>query len=141
MIARPISVGRLCMYQFASVGIYFYIWAYRLGQELTLALKRPAVPRLWWFLLPGGAYYWVWRLAESLDDATGGRVSRTDVILWYILLTALAYSGPSSFVQLYEVVSSTWISVGFVTMILFAVAAHALFMCAVQAKLTKLRAG
>lgn len=144
---RPPSTLALFAYQYLTLGIYFLVWSHRLGSELRTALKRQAaVPSLWWLIVPGGSYYWVWRMSESLAIATGRRIKQADTFLWYIVFTIL----PTTFLNAVPNVDKkvienhsheVFVAIGIlvVILILLGITGHAIYMSYLQKRLNQVR--
>lgn len=142
------STPKIFLYQYITLGIYFFVWCYRLGNELSESLQRKAVPSMWWFIVPGGVYYWMWQMAESLDVATGHRIQKTTTFLLYLLLTGASAgygiqyntstdSITASDAQLFLAVLLTVLAL----VAFLGITLHAIFMSVIQAKIRNVRAG
>lgn len=148
------NTARLFAYQYLTVGIYFWIWCNRLGQELNAALRQKVVPSLWWFVVPGGVYYWMWCMTGALETATGRRMKQADTFLLYVVLSGAVLAGfgyvPNIDVSHSADNSTHSISLRLVLIILAVLVAvalvvtitlHAVFMNIVQKRLDRIRAG
>ena len=148
------STAQLFVYQYLTVGIYFWVWCHRLGQELNTALRHKVVPSLWWFVVPGGVYYWMWCMTGALETATGRCMKQADTFLLYVVLSGAVLAG-FGYVPHIDMGSSASNSPGPISLktiliilaILVAVAffititLHAVFMHIVQKRLNRIRAG
>lgn len=150
--SQPLRTTRIFLYQFLTLGIYFLVWCHRLGNELSTALKRKAVPSMWWFVIPGGVYYWMWRMAESLDTATAGRIKQSDTFLLYVVLTGAAFGGgyiwsfPNNSNQSSNTQHVNWhvvylvLTIAVVLVAVVGITLHAVFMSIIQKRLNRVRA-
>ena len=86
------STKKIILYHFLTGGLYFLVWCRRLGNELTQALRRKAAPSLWWFAIPGGGYYYIWQLSQSLHIATAGRIKSSFTFLAYVIALNVPFS-------------------------------------------------
>lgn len=92
------SVKKIHLYQAATVGLYFFYWCARAGGEVNNSLNRRVVPSAWFFLIPyAGAFWWVWKFAEGLDEATQRYIKRSDTFLWFILASLAWWGGVGGF--------------------------------------------
>jgi hypothetical protein len=111
---------------------------------------------MWWFLIPGGVYYWMWRMTESLEIATGKRIKQVDTFLLYIVLSGAVLGGAMLFPSWPSDIGHTNstssepvdVNMGLVVAIVIGVIAvftiitillHAVFINVVQGKLNKIR--
>ena len=99
--------------------------------------------------MPGGAYYWMWRMTESLDTATAGRIKQVDTFLLYILLTFAVFGGgyygpdfsynSDGPVGAPERIVLIVFAIVLVVLMFVFITLHAVFMSIVQGKLNKVR--
>lgn len=138
---EALSTKRIFANQYLTLGIYFFFWCAKLKSDLNSALQRESVPSLWWFIVPGGGYYWVWRMAEALDTATAKCIKQENTFLWYLLLG-------SSPIAAYYFIDPNWINTesGIRTPILFIIFAifvsvtmQATYIAITQNQLNKVR--
>lgn len=107
---------------------------------------------MWWFLLPGGVYYWMWRMTESLEIATGKRIKQVDTFLLYVVLSGMVLGSTMLFPDFSSADTSNElpsnVNWSIVLLIIFGVIAvivlitillHAVFITVVQNKLNKIR--
>ena len=80
----PINVAFLTVITF---GIYGLRWLAETRNEFNETLNSKVIPTLWWFLVPFGAYWWVWHYSEAAEKATEGKIKRNDTFLLFILVT------------------------------------------------------
>ncbi|MCA9344790.1 hypothetical protein KC946_03045 [Candidatus Saccharibacteria bacterium] len=147
---------KIFLYQYLTFGIYFFVWCHRLGKELSTSLKKQAVPSMWWFIIPGGAYYWIWRMSESLDTATGHRIKKTDVFLLYLVFSGggFLFGSPYSFNfgsgSNSSISSDTSVNLRLIliiaaivlaALIFIGITLHAVYISIIQGKIDKVRGG
>ena len=111
---------------------------------------------MWWFIVPGGAYYWMWHMSESLDTATNHRIKKTDVFLLYVVFTCAAAgfngfygfnynfdsnSTSSTDVTIDKGLIVTILLIVLVLLLVIGITLHAVFMSIIQGKINKVRAG
>ena len=110
---------------------------------------------MWWFIIPGGAYYWIWRMSESLDAATGHRIKKTDVFLLYLVLSGAGIFGSPYWFNISQDTNSsistdssvnlrlilTVVAIVFALLIFLVITLHAVYISIIQGKIDKVRGG
>lgn len=91
------NANKIYLYQFLTLGFYFFYWAQRTGKEVNQLAGRQMVPSAWYFALPGfGAYWWMWQYSDALYYTSRGRIKKSDTFLLFLAVTA-AFGAPFGF--------------------------------------------
>ncbi len=147
-LTRPApSTKKIISFHLLTGGLYFIVWCNRTGRELSEALRQRAVPSLWWFAVPGGSFYYIWQLSQSLHVATAGRIKSSFTFLAYTIalyaplsLYPIITFDPSSQSEAAQGVSLLH---GILSIFMFTsiVLAHAIYCVIIQDKINAVRRG
>lgn len=124
-----IEINRIWLYQLATFGVYFFVWAVRGRGEINRALNKKEIPSAWWFALPFGGYWWMWQYANALDELSNSRISRMNTYLFYIIATLSWRLYPTSIKDTNDTIMT----------ILLLIIGHAFCMAMIQTKINNLR--
>ncbi len=80
----PVRVALLTVITF---GLYTLFWFYNTKNELNEKMNIKTIPTLWWFIVPFGSYWWMWKYSEALENMTSNKIKRNDTFLLYALTT------------------------------------------------------
>jgi predicted signal transduction protein with EAL and GGDEF domain len=107
------------------------------------------IPRLWWFLVPGGIYWWMWHYSEAMAVVTHQRLKASDTFLIYVLSSSAWLVGGSGIGNVFNFQSSTGdpnfhliliaIVVVVGVLLLLGLAGNTFFMCYMQRKTDGIR--
>jgi sulfite exporter TauE/SafE len=95
MKARPATP--LLLWHFLTLGISSLVWCKRSKDEVNQQLGKPAVPSIWWFLVPFGGYWWAWLYAQAVEAASKGKLKYANTFGFFIIATSPALLGMSIF--------------------------------------------
>ncbi|MGH7237187.1 MAG: hypothetical protein ACREGF_01485 [Candidatus Saccharimonadales bacterium] len=145
MLNKP-SSGKIYLYNFLTLGFYFFYWCSRSRANINHSARQKLIPSTWLLAVPGGNYWWMWQYAGALDYVSYGRLKSSDTFLLYILathafvlLSPLYYflSGPShTTASLHTILLIIIIAI--IIVFLISIAGAAFFCAVVQHKINAL---
>jgi len=84
MLNRP-SVGKIYLYQFLTLGLYFFYWCWHSRADIHQAARQALIPATWFLAIPGLNFWWMWQYAHALEYVTHKRLKANDTFLLYII--------------------------------------------------------
>lgn len=91
------STTKIYTLSLLTFGLYFLYWCNKSRQAINASAKQALVPPIWYLLLPGLNFLWVWQYGNALETVSFQRIKAIDIFAYYLIATGLFIAVPGGF--------------------------------------------
>ncbi|MDB5171120.1 MAG: hypothetical protein JWO35_814 [Candidatus Saccharibacteria bacterium] len=89
------STAKIYIMHLLTFGLYFFYWCAKSRQAINQAARQQLVPKIWYLIIPGLSYWWVWEYANALEHVSYKRIRAVDTFSYYIIGTGFLFLLPT----------------------------------------------